>query len=100
MCSAIRESDIRTVFTELRPLRHSSIAVSTSQLSVHHSIGESPSGLVTITGGRWSIYDGMAKGAIEQATSSGNRNSVAILRIPCISEDGRRKHRRVLFPFS
>lgn len=61
--------DILSVFAGLRPLavvgNHSS--AETKDLSRKHSIAVSPSGLITITGGKWTIYRRMAEDIIDKA---------------------------------
>ncbi len=67
LTSDIRESDIRSIFTGLRPLVKSGNAGNTSMLSRDHTIVVSHSGLVTITGGKWTTYRRMAKDAVDNA---------------------------------
>jgi glycerol-3-phosphate dehydrogenase len=62
-------ADIRSVFTGLRPLvRHGSTA--TKSLSRDHVIVVSGSGLVTITGGKWTSYRKMAQDTVDSAAES------------------------------
>jgi glycerol-3-phosphate dehydrogenase len=67
LTSDIRESDIRSIFTGLRPLVKSSNTGNTSILSRDHTIVVSTGGLVTITGGKWTTYRKMAKDAVDNA---------------------------------
>ena len=67
LTSDIRESDIRSIFTGLRPLVKSSNTGNTSILSRDHTIVVSAGGLVTITGGKWTTYRKMAKDAVDNA---------------------------------
>lgn len=67
----IREADIRSVFTGLRPLVKSGNSGSTSMISRDHTIVVSHSGLVTITGGKWTTYRKMAKDAVDNAAFVG-----------------------------
>jgi glycerol-3-phosphate dehydrogenase len=67
LSSDIRESDIRSIFTGLRPLVKSSNTGNTSILSRDHTIVVSTGGLVTITGGKWTTYRKMAKDAVDNA---------------------------------
>jgi glycerol-3-phosphate dehydrogenase len=71
LTSDIREADIRSVFTGLRPLVKSGNSGSTSMISRDHTIVVSPSGLVTITGGKWTTYRKMAKDAVDNAAFVG-----------------------------
>ncbi|NND71633.1 MAG: glycerol-3-phosphate dehydrogenase/oxidase [Rhodothermales bacterium] len=63
-------SDVRSVFAGLRPLV-SSGEDDTSAISREHTILISTSGLVTITGGKWTTYRVMAKDAVDQAAIAG-----------------------------
>jgi len=67
LSSDIRESDILSIFTGLRPLVKSSNTGNTSILSRDHTIVVSSGGLVTITGGKWTTYRKMAKDAVDNA---------------------------------
>jgi glycerol-3-phosphate dehydrogenase len=67
LTSDIRESDILSIFTGLRPLVKSSNTGNTSILSRDHTIVVSTGGLVTITGGKWTTYRKMAKDAVDNA---------------------------------
>lgn len=63
----ITRADIQSVFVGLRPLVKAGGAVSTATLSRDHTIVVSPSGLVTITGGKWTTYRKMAEDAVNNA---------------------------------
>ncbi len=60
-------SDVLSVFAGLRPLVAASESESTASLSRDHVIEVSPSGLVTITGGKWTTYRRMAEDVIDHA---------------------------------
>ncbi|MGB5033173.1 MAG: glycerol-3-phosphate dehydrogenase/oxidase, partial [Saprospiraceae bacterium] len=64
--------DIRSVFTGLRPLVKMKNIQSTADLVRDHTIVVSESGLVTITGGKWTTYRKMARDVINKAIRSGN----------------------------
>ena len=64
--------DIRSVFTGLRPLVKMKNIQSTADLVRDHTIVVSESGLVTITGGKWTTYRKMARDVINKAISTGN----------------------------
>jgi len=57
------EKDIRSIFAGLRPLVKAS-GKKTAELSRDHLIAVSDSGLVTITGGKWTTYRRMAEDVI------------------------------------
>jgi glycerol-3-phosphate dehydrogenase len=60
-------SDVLSVFAGLRPLVKAGDAKSTAALSRDHTILISKSGLVTITGGKWTTYRKMGQDVIDQA---------------------------------
>ncbi|HHP7243007.1 MAG TPA: FAD-dependent oxidoreductase [Cyclobacteriaceae bacterium] len=59
--------DVLSVFTGLRPLIRANEEKNTSRLSRSHSLFVSDSGLVTITGGKWTTYRKMAEDTIDKA---------------------------------
>lgn len=65
--------DIRSVFAGLRPLvRARGKTKKTATLSRDHFIAVSDSGLITITGGKWTTYRKMAQDVIDQAIQVGS----------------------------
>ena len=67
-------SDVLSVFAGLRPLaapRKSADAQKTKEISRSHKIMVSDSGLLTITGGKWTTYRRMAEDAINKAANIG-----------------------------
>lgn len=60
-------ADILSVFTGIRPLVKSVEGAGTSALSREHSIHISNSGLLTITGGKWTTYRRMAEDCVDHA---------------------------------
>ncbi len=67
----ITRSDIKTIYTGLRPLINIKGKKSTSFLPRDHTTVVSASGLITITGGKWTTYRTMAKSAVDNATFVG-----------------------------
>ena len=63
-------SDVKSVFAGLRPLVSTGES-DTSAISREHTILIPESGLVTITGGKWTTYRVMAKDAVDQAAIAG-----------------------------
>jgi glycerol-3-phosphate dehydrogenase len=66
----VSKSDVLSVFSGLRPLaapKHNS--TKTKEISRSHKILVSKSGLVSITGGKWTTYRKMAKDAIDKIIS-------------------------------
>ncbi|MEX2656141.1 MAG: glycerol-3-phosphate dehydrogenase/oxidase, partial [Balneolales bacterium] len=60
--------DVRSVFAGLRPLVKTGDSDITSALSRDHAVMVQPSGLVTITGGKWTTYRKMAEEVVDQAS--------------------------------
>jgi len=61
-----RADEILSVWSGLRPLVKKA-GVKTSQLSRDHTILVSPTGLITITGGKWTTYRRMGQDTIDRA---------------------------------
>lgn len=66
----VTRSRALAAFAGLRPLVGGS-AVATSKLSREHFIETSPSGVVTIAGGKWTTYRKMAQDTVDAAAQSG-----------------------------
>ena len=64
---APKRSNVRSVFTGLRPLVKSGDSSITSKLARDHTIAVSASGLITITGGKWTTYRKMAEDTVDRA---------------------------------
>ena len=73
-------SDIRSVFAGLRPLVKKGDGA-TKTLSRDHTILFAESGLMTITGGKWTTYRHMAEDAVNQLSARG-----LIANKPCITK--------------
>lgn len=61
------QQDILSVFVGLRPLVKMKGATSTASLSREHVIQVSPSGLLTVTGGKWTTYRKMGEAVVDRA---------------------------------
>jgi glycerol-3-phosphate dehydrogenase len=59
--------DILSIFAGIRPLVRSANSKNTASLSRGHTIEIDESGLVTVTGGKWTTYRRMAEDAVNQA---------------------------------
>lgn len=66
-------ADIKSIWVGLRPLVKPSDddAVSTQALSREHTVRVSKSGLVTVTGGKWTTYRAMAEDVLDQCFAAG-----------------------------
>ncbi len=62
-----KPEDVLSVFAGLRPLVSTGDGKSTAQISRSHSLLVSVSGLVTITGGKWTTYRKMGEDAVDKA---------------------------------
>jgi glycerol-3-phosphate dehydrogenase len=68
-----QRSDVLCVFAGLRPLaapRHGADGAKTKEISRSHKMLVSPSGLVTITGGKWTTYRKMAEDTVNLAVKT------------------------------
>jgi glycerol-3-phosphate dehydrogenase len=69
--------DVRSTFAGLRPLlrghdvREGDIGAPTAKLSREHAVVVSATGLVTVTGGKWTTYRRMAADAVDRAIEVG-----------------------------
>lgn len=63
--------DVLSVFVGIRPLVKAGDGGNTAALSRDHSIRIEDSGLVTITGGKWTTYRHMAEDCVNQAATIG-----------------------------
>lgn len=80
-----QRSDVLCVFAGLRPLaapKHESNGEKTKEISRSHKLMVSPSGLITITGGKWTTYRKMA----EDTVNAGIRAKKLQFR-PCRTKD-------------
>jgi glycerol-3-phosphate dehydrogenase len=74
--------DVLSVFAGLRPLVSLGDDSDTSKLSRDHTVLVSESGLVTITGGKWTTYRRMAQDVVDQAA-----RLAGLVSRPCPTED-------------
>jgi len=63
--------DVLSVYVGLRPLVKRGAGGSTAALSREHTLLVAPSGLVTITGGKWTTYRRMAEDTVNKASAVG-----------------------------
>ncbi len=77
LARAPQRSDVRSVWVGLRPLVKPQASgpsgpnSSTQQLSREHTVLVDPSGLVTVTGGKWTTYRAMAEDVLQRAMARG-----------------------------
>ncbi len=77
-----KRDDILSTFAGVRPLVNSSSSKNTASLSRDHMIEIDESGLISITGGKWTTYRRMAEDTVNQAVNSGNLSAAE-----CVTED-------------
>jgi glycerol-3-phosphate dehydrogenase len=65
------KGEIKSIYAGLRPLLRGRIGSRTARLSREHAVAVSQSGLVTITGGKWTTYRRMAVDAVDHAIRAG-----------------------------
>ena len=96
---APKEADVRSVWVGLRPLvkPQDENGENTKSLSREHTVMTSRSGLVTVTGGKWTTYRAMAEDVLQKCVSSGllaARPAGATNHLSLVgAESGRAKHR-------
>lgn len=81
LTTSIQQSDVSSVFAGLRPLVKIKGKKMTAFLPRDHTTLVSDSGLVTITGGKWTTYRTMGKHAVDNAAFSAK-----LKMSPCITE--------------
>ena len=69
--SLITRADVNAVYVGLRPLVKQKTKVSSALISREHHLSVSSSGLITITGGKWTTYRKMAADAVDNAAFIG-----------------------------
>lgn len=78
----IQRSDVKSVYVGLRPLVNMKGQKNTAMLNRDHTIVVSASGLVSITGGKWTTYRKMAKDVVT--------NAVFVAKLPkreCVTDE-------------
>lgn len=85
-------ADVLATFAGIRPLVRSHAKASTAQASREHRIDVMPSGLISITGGKWTTYRLMAEQCVDLAASRSGwqlaASTTANLRLRACPEDG------------
>ncbi len=67
LSSEVKRADVLSVFTGIRPLVKDDRSARTASLSRDHVIRVSPSGLITITGGKWTTVRKMSEDCVDRA---------------------------------
>jgi glycerol-3-phosphate dehydrogenase len=89
LARAPQRRDVRSVWVGLRPLVRPLAAApgATKVLSREHTVLVAPSGLVTVTGGKWTTYRAMAEDVLDRAMTAGllpRRPGGVTLRLPLL----------------
>lgn len=79
---APNREDVLSVFAGLRPLAATDNTKATKEISRDHKLFTSPSGLITITGGKWTTYRKMAEEVVDTAIKSGS-----LMPKACLTKD-------------
>ena len=79
---AINRTDVKAVFAGLRPLVKRGASKKTALMPRDHTIIVSNSGLVTITGGKWTTYRRMANDVLNKAVVV-----AGLEKKPCVTEN-------------
>jgi glycerol-3-phosphate dehydrogenase len=69
-------SDIKSIFAGLRPLVMDNSSENTAKISREHQVLVSASGLISITGGKWTTYRLMAEETVNEAITVANLDHV------------------------
>ncbi len=75
-------SDVLSVFVGIRPLISARASQKTSALSRDHHVLISPSGLITVAGGKWTTYRKMGEDAVDKAAAI-----AGLPAKPCVTEN-------------
>jgi glycerol-3-phosphate dehydrogenase len=87
----VARKDVKAAWSGLRPLVSNPKAGGTAKLSRDHVIADSPAGLITITGGKWTTYRKMAQDAVNHAVARGGLNpqhTCRTIQIPMVGAAG------------
>jgi len=80
----VRREDVLSAWSGIRPLVRDPDAKNTESLVRNHMINVSPSGLLTIAGGKWTTYRAMAAETVDAAIKEYGLESAAVY--PCKTE--------------
>ncbi|EGF25322.1 glycerol-3-phosphate dehydrogenase/oxidase [Rhodopirellula baltica] len=86
LVEAPTRSDVLSVFTGIRPLVKGDKSSRTASLSRDHTIRLSDSGLITITGGKWTTVRKMAEDCVDRALASTKNSANPLKANACQTE--------------
>ncbi|KAK9913189.1 hypothetical protein M0R45_037013 [Rubus argutus] len=87
----VRRTDVLSAWSGIRPLATDPSAKNTESISRDHVVCEDYTGLVTITGGKWTTYRSMAEDAVNAAIKSGKltpENECVTSKLQIVGGDG------------
>jgi glycerol-3-phosphate dehydrogenase len=87
LAKAPTRADVRTVWVGLRPLVRPPDEAETKSISREHTVLVATSGLVTVTGGKWTTYRAMAEDVLARCAAAGlvaDRPAGATLHLPVV----------------
>ena len=76
--------DVKSAWAGLRPLVADPSQSDSARLSRDHVIMESPSGLITIAGGKWTTYRKMAQDAVDRAVGDDTSMPSQTIKLPLV----------------
>ncbi|KAJ3273409.1 mitochondrial glycerol-3-phosphate dehydrogenase [Terramyces sp. JEL0728] len=79
----LRRGDVQAAWSGIRPLVRDPAAKNTESLVRNHMLNVSPSGLVTMAGGKWTTYRAMAEETIDKAIEVFDLTPTG----PCVTTD-------------
>jgi glycerol-3-phosphate dehydrogenase len=82
LARAPTRGDVRSAFVGIRPLVRQGAGRATASLSRDHTLHIDASGLLTITGGKWTTYRHMAEDCVDQAATLGR-----LPERPCVTRE-------------
>lgn len=81
----VRRGDVLAAWSGIRPLVRDPKKAKSEGLVRNHLVTTSPSGLITISGGKWTTYRQMAEEAVDEALKEFPINARAVVDLPLVS---------------
>lgn len=81
----VRRGDVLAAWSGIRPLVRDPNKAKSEGLVRNHLVTTSPSGLITISGGKWTTYRQMAEEAVDEALSQFNLKTPGVANPPLVS---------------
>ena len=84
LADPVSVEDVKSAWAGLRPLVADPSQSDSARLSRDHVIMESPSGLITIAGGKWTTYRKMAQDAVDRAVGGDASIPSRTMKLPLV----------------